>query len=161
MRARAALLALALGSATVLASCSSGGGEATPRSTTSTSYPLRHAAALPGPTVKIGGRDYPVPLEDGGQLPGPGQAIGTQVVIRDDGVLPETLVAPEGAVITWTNLSSSPASIHFLTGGMEDAVGIPVGGTYTYSTPGRYNFAFRTSTHGQGTVYVGAFGGGS
>ena len=158
MSARAGLAASVLLASLSLAACGGSGGEAK-RPTTTTSYPLRHAAALPGATVTILGKDYAVPTEDGGQLPSQGQSIGTQVVIRNDGVLPETLIAPEGAVITWTNLSDGPASVHFLTGGMKDAVDIPVGGTFTYTTPGRYNFAFRTSTHGQGTVYVGAFGG--
>lgn len=159
MRFRVALVALAAVAPMGLTACGGGAGKAEQGSTTTTSFPVRHAAPITTPTVTIEGRTYPVPTEDGGVLPAQGQAMGTQVVIRDDGVLPEELIAPENAVITWTNLSSSPATVHFLTGGFEDSRSIAVGGTFTYTTPGRYNFAYRTSTHGQGQVYVGAFSG--
>ncbi|GEM_PF-5635021 len=152
------LLAVLVPLAALTAACSKSEDHLRPHRSTTTSS-TKPATPITTPSLVVGGKSYLVPTENGGALPGLGQSSGTQIVVTRDGVLPSVLLAKEGDTITWTNLSPHPVKIHFLTGGIKDSGLLATGESFTYSTPGRYNFAFKTSSGHEGTVYVGAFTG--
>ena len=129
----------------------------TTSSTTTTMAKVTPASPITTPSVVINGKSYDVPTEANGSLPSPGTATGTQIVIRPDGVLPLQLIAPEGATITWTNLTAKPAQITFVGSGKAPSPMIETGGTFTFTDTGQYSVGFTTSNGYQGQVSVGQF----
>jgi hypothetical protein len=158
-RARAlALAGVALVVLLTLSSCSSGGGSSPKaagpaRSTTTTSL---LTPALVSRQVTINGHSYPVPSEDGVHAIDPTVATGGQIILTNKGFLPYRLFVQLSQVVTWTNLSSHPVRITFLHLPNKSRL-IPVGGTFTYSSPRLINFEYTSSTGYHGIVAIGAF----
>jgi hypothetical protein len=139
----------------ILAGCSSSPSTsaAPPASSTTTSV---LTPAILTPTVTIGGHTYQVPTEVPNQSIDPSVASGGQIVLTNRGFLPWRLFAQTSQKITWTNLSSHPVRITILHLGIESST-IPVGGTFTYSSPTLVNFQYVSSSGYHGIVAIGAF----
>ncbi len=146
----AGLLALA-GGATA---CSSGGTTTAPTSSTTTSI---LPPAITTPTVVINGKSFTTPTEAPGHAVPPYVGSGGQIIISTKGVLPYHLFAGLGQKITFTNLTPKPVEIktkfhsYFTTGK------IPVGGTFTWSSPTSVSLGYTTSNGFNGVIAVGAF----
>jgi hypothetical protein len=154
-RTRSLLPALAVAALVVLAGCSSGPSTAArpPATTTSVLTP-----AVIARNLVINGHSYPVPSEDGVHAIDPSVATGGQIVLTKKGFLPYRLFAQLNQKITWTNLSSHPVRITFLHMPVKSGL-IPVGGTFTFSSPTLTNFIYTSSSGYHGVVAVGAFTG--
>ena len=139
------------------AACASPMSAPTTTSSTTTIAKISPAAPITTPSITIDGASYPVPTEANGSLPSPGTATGTQIVIRPDGVLPMQLIAPEGATITWTNLTSKPVRITFAGTGKAASPMIETGGTFTFTDTGQYSVGYTTSNGFRGQASVGQF----
>jgi hypothetical protein len=153
-----ALAGLALAVLVSLSGCSSspsGPAKAagTTRSTTTTSL---LAPAILSKQVTIDGHTYAVPSEDGVHAIDPSVATGGQIILTNKGFLPYRLFVQLKQVITWTNLSSHPVRITFLHLPDKSKL-IPVGGTYTFSSPTLLNFEYTSSSGYHGIVAIGAF----
>jgi len=129
----------------------------TSSTTTTTMAKVTPASPITSPSVVINGTSYDVPTEANGSLPSPGTATGTQIVIRPDGVLPMQLIAPEGATITWTNLTAKPVQITFGGSGKAPSPMIETGGTFTFTDTGQYSVGYTTSNGYRGQASVGQF----
>ena len=142
----------------VLAAC--GGGSSMPTNTT-TSLPkakVSHAMPITSTTVTINGKEVAVPREE--YAPGTPIQVdldkGQQVLIVSNGALPRTLLAPPDARITWTNLSSTPVTVYYVSVGSPGVLGpIPPGGHQTLFPVTGGNISFITSTGYQGLIQVG------
>jgi hypothetical protein len=140
--------------ALVLAGCSNGPAkEAATASTTTTSV---LTPAITAKSISIDGHTYAVPSEDGIHAIDPSVATGGQIILTDKGFLPYRLFVQLKQVVTWTNLSSHPVRITFLHLPNKSRL-IPVGGTFTYSSPTLINFEYVSSSDYHGLVSIGAF----
>ncbi len=145
-----ALTALAAGAA----GCSSGGTTTAPTSSTTTSI---LPPAITTPTVVINGKSFTTPTESPGHAVPPYVGSGGQIIISTKGVLPYHLFAGLGQKITFTNLTPKPVVIktkfhsYFTTGE------IPVGGTFSWSSPTSVSLGYTTSNGFNGVIAVGAF----
>jgi hypothetical protein len=145
----------ALGGLSLLASaCSNSPTPAAAPTTTTTSRPTPEITT---PTVTIDGHAFPVP-NDGGAKP-INSAVDTsgQIVLTDKGFLPQQELADLNQTITWTNLSSHPVTISFSHMPGTTPHQLPVGGTFTYSSPTLINFEYVSTSGFHGTVSIGAF----
>ena len=97
-----------------------------------------------------------MPTEEGTHAIAPSLASGGQIVLTDKGFLPYHLFASLNQTITWTNLSSHPVRITFLHLPTKSGL-IPVGGTFTYSSPTLVNFQYVSSSGYHGVVGIGDF----
>jgi hypothetical protein len=141
--------------AIVLSSCSSSPAPPAAASSSSTTTSVLTPAILT-PTVSIHGHTYQVPTEDGVHAIDPSVATGGQIVLTDKGFLPYRIFVQLKQVITWTNLSSHPVRIMFVHLPVKSGL-IPVGGTFTYSSPTLINFEYVSSSGYHGIVAIGAF----
>lgn len=173
IRARRGALVVILASlAAVLTACSGTPQAATTTSSTPTTSSTANSAgstttSIPTPpitssTVTIDGHRYPVPTA-GGKPIDPFESSGGQIVLTDKGFLPYRSLAALKQVVTWTNLSSKPVHLVLLhvnpkTGGNLTA-SLPVGGTFTYSSPTLIDFGYQSSSGYHGTVSIGNFPG--
>jgi len=107
-------------------------------------------------TMTISGKTITVPREE--YTPDrPIQAVsdrGQQIIVTNDGVLPQLLIAPSPATITWTNLTASPVSITFAALGVKSKEIAP-GGSWSYRTDSSVSLGYYTSTGYHGQVAVG------
>ena len=106
--------------------------------------------------MTINGHTYPVPTEDGVHAIDPSLASGGEIVLTDKGFLPYHLLANLNEKITWTNLSSHPVRITLLHLPVKSGL-IPVGGTFTYSSPTLVSFIYVSSSGYHGVVGIGLF----
>jgi plastocyanin len=139
----------------ILTSCSNSPAHVSTSGSSSTTTSVL-TPALTTPTVDLGGHTYAVPTEDGVHAIDPSVATGGQIVLTDQGFLPHRLFVQLGQKITWTNLSSHPVRITFLHLPVKSGL-IPVGGTFTYSSPTLINFEYGSSSRYHGLVAIGAF----
>ena len=146
------VLALA---AFVSAGCSSSPSHSAAPSSSSTTTSVLTPAVLT-PTVSINGHTFQVPTEDGIHPIDPSVATGGQIILTNRGFVPYRLFVQLNQKVTWTNLSSHPVRITFLHLPIKSGV-IPVGGTFTYSSPAFINFAYVSSSGYHGIVAIGAF----
>lgn len=154
IRHRATLWAAALAlTALTLSGCSNSPAKRADPPTTTTSVPT---PALITRTVTINGHTYPVPSEDGVHSIDPYEATGGQIVLTNKGFLPYHLIVQLSQKITWTNLSSHPERITLLHLPHESHL-VPVGGTFTYSSPTLINFVYQSSSRYRGAVSIGEF----
>jgi hypothetical protein len=156
------LMAGTLGlSVLVLASCSSS--SSTPSTTTATTFPIPHAKepAAPlvtGTTITIDGVTLTVPREEYNP-DRPIQALndqGGQILITDKGVLPQVLLTPVTATITWTNLTTKTVIVGYAKFGTPGySTPIKPGGHFSLSVTGTGNIPYNTSNRWHGTIAVG------
>jgi hypothetical protein len=149
------VILFALGGLSLLASaCSNSPTPAAAPNITTTSRPIPEITT---PTTTIHGQSFPVP-NDGGAKP-INSAVDTsgQIVLTDKGFLPQREIADLNQTITWTNLSSHPVTISFSHMPGTSPHQLPVGGTFTYSSPTLINFEYLSSSGFHGTVSIGAF----
>lgn len=155
-RIRTLVPAVAAAALMCLAGCSSAGPSTAARHSVTTTSVL--TPAVVSRNLVIDGRSYPVPSEDGVHAIDPSVATGGQIVLTNKGFLPYRLFAQLNQKITWTNLSSHPVRITFLHLPQKSGL-IPVGGTYTFSSPHLINFIYTSSSGFHGVVAIGAFTG--
>jgi hypothetical protein len=139
-----------------LAGCSSSPTKGATEPTSTTTSVL--TPALTSKAITIDGHSYAVPSEDGVHAIDPSVATGGQIVLTDKGFLPYRLFVQLKQVVTFTNLSSHPVRITFLHLPVKSGV-IPVGGTFTYSSPTLLNFEYVSSSGYHGVMAIGAFAG--
>jgi hypothetical protein len=135
------------------AGCSS---SATPHAAPTTTTSSVLTPAITTPTVTIDGHTYQVPTESGTNSIDPSVATGGQIVLTDKGFLPYHLFADINQPITWTNLSSHPVRITFLHMPGK-SWRLPVGGSFTYSSPSLIGFEYLSSSGYHGIVSIGVF----
>jgi hypothetical protein len=129
---------------------------ATP-TTTTTSPPTSHPhPQTTTPTVTINGHSYEVPHDGKKPIDSAVDSSG-QIVLTDKGFVPQQEIAGLKQTITWTNLSSNPVTIAFSNVPGTSPHQLPVGGTFTYSSPTLNNFEYVSSSGFQGNVSIGAF----
>ena len=147
------------GAIALLAGCSS---SPSTTSTTSTTFPVPHATESAAPsidavTVVINGVTVTVPREEYHPTR-PIQSLndtGQQIIITDRGVLPQALLTPSPATITWTNLTSSPVTVTYAKFGAPGSSGaIAPGGSFSLSASGTGNIPYNTSNRWHGTIGV-------
>jgi hypothetical protein len=153
---RRACLPAVLPLALVLTSCSSSPTKQGTRPTASTTTTSVLTPAILSKTVVLNGHTYAMPSEDGVHAIDPSVATGGQIVLTNKGFLPYRLFVQLKQVVTFTNLSSHPVRITFLHMAVKSGL-IPVGGTFTYSSPTLINFAYVSSSGYHGIVAIGAF----
>jgi hypothetical protein len=149
-----AVTLVALGGLSLVASaCSNSPSPAAAPTTTTSSAPTPQ---LTTPTVTIDGRTYQVPTS-GGRPVDPAVDSSGQIILTDKGFLPYQENVNLNQPITWTNLSSHPVTISFLH--MPGSTGhrLPVGGSFTYSSPTLQTFVYVSSSGHRGVVSIGAF----
>jgi hypothetical protein len=127
----------------------------TPSHSTTTSHPTQHPQTTT-PTTTIDGHSYVVPT-DGKKPISPAVDSSGQIVLTDKGFAPQQEIAGLNEKITWTNLSSNPVTIAFSHMPGTTPHQLPVGGTFTYSSPTLINFEYVSSSGFQGNVSIGAF----
>ncbi len=151
MLALGALMTVAL----TLSGCSGSSNPASSaaKSTTTTSV---LTPAIISKTLTIDGHTYQVPSEDGIHAIDPSVDTGGQIILTDKGFLPYRLFVDLKQKITWTNLSSHPVRITFLHLPVKSGM-IPVGGTFSWSSPTLINFEYVSSSGFHGIVAIGAF----
>ena len=150
-----ALTLLALGGLSLVASACSNSPSpaAAPTTTTTTTAPTPE---LTTPTVTIDGHTYPVPTSNGRAIDSEVDSSG-QIILTDQGFLPYQENVNLNQPITWTNLSSHPVTISFLHMPGSASHPLPVGGSFTYSSPTLQNFVYVSSSGHRGVVSIGAF----
>jgi hypothetical protein len=149
-----AVTLLALGGLSLLASaCSNSPSPAAAPTTTTSSEPT---PALTTPTVTIDGHTYQVPMSNGRPIDAAVDNSG-QIILTDKGFLPYRQIVSLNQPVTWTNLSSHPVTISFLHMPGSSSHTLPVGGTFTYSSPTLQNFEYVSSSGHHGVVSIGAF----
>ena len=155
IRSRALALGAVVTVALLLSSCASGSPPAASaaKSTTTTSV---LTPAVISRTIVIHGHSYPVPSEDGVHAIDPSTDTGGQIILTNKGFLPYRLFADLKQKVTWTNLSSHPVRITFLHQPVKSKL-IPVGGTFSYSSPTLINFEYVSSSGFHGIVSIGSF----
>ncbi len=153
-RSRALVLGAVITVALLLSSCSSGSPSASPPKSTTTTSVL--TPAVISRTIVIHGHSYPVPSEDGVHAIDPSVDTGGQIILTNKGFLPYRLFVQLKQKVTWTNLSAHPVRITFLHQPVKSGI-IPVGGTFTYSSPTLINFVYVSSSGYHGVVSIGAF----
>jgi hypothetical protein len=155
-----AVTLLALGGLSLVASACSNSPSpaAAPTTTTSSATPTSAALApqLTTPTVTIDGHSYQVPM-NGGRPIDPSVDHSGQIILTDKGFLPYRQLVNLNQPVTWTNLSSHPVSISFLHMPGTTSHKLPVGGTFTYSSPTLISFEYVSSSGHHGIVTIGAF----
>jgi len=125
--------------------------------TTTTSLPTSHPhQQTTTPTVTINGQSYKVPTNGKKPIDAAVDSSG-QIVLTDKGFIPQQEIAGLKQTITWTNLSSNPVTIAFSHMPGTSPHQLPVGGTFTYSSPTLINFEYVSSSGFQGNVSIGAF----
>jgi hypothetical protein len=140
------------------AACSSAPTASPPTSTAIAGGPTTTSTPPPplrGPTVTIGGEQFPVPTENGipiSALVGSGD----QIVLTAKGFLPYQLFADLNAKIVWTNLTPKTVRITFEHSSVRSPWLKP-GQTFSYSSSTLYSFVYRSTTGYHGTVAIGAF----
>jgi hypothetical protein len=146
---------LALGGLSVVASACSNSPSpaAAPTMTTTTTAPTPE---LTTPTVTIDGHTYPVPTSNGRAIDSEVDSSG-QIILTDQGFLPYKELVNLNQPITWSNLSSRPVTISFLHMPGLTSHELPVGGTFTYTSPTLQNFEYVSSSGHHGIVSIGAF----
>jgi hypothetical protein len=145
----------ALGGLSLLASaCSNSSSPAATPTTTTTSLPTPEITT---PTVTIHGHSYPVPNDGAGKPIDSAVDTSGQIVLTNQGFVPQREIVELKQTITWTNLSSHPVTISFLHMPGTTPHKLPVGGTFTYSSPTLINFEYVSSSGFHGTVSIGAF----
>lgn len=150
-----AVILFALGGLSLLASaCSNSPSPAAAPTTTTSSLPTPEIST---PTVTIDGHSYPVPNDGGGRPIDSAVDTSGQIVLTDKGFLPQREIVDLNQPITWTNLSSHPVTISFSHMPGTTPHHLPVGGTFTYSSPTLINFEYVSSSGDHGTVSIGAF----
>jgi ABC-type glycerol-3-phosphate transport system substrate-binding protein len=153
LRSGAAIL-LALGGVCLVASaCSNSPSPAAAPTTTTSSRPTPEITT---PTVTIDGHTYQVPNNGGHPIDSAVDTSG-EIVLTDKGFLPQREIVDLKQPITWTNLSSHPVTISFSHMPGTTPHHLPVGGTFTYSSPTLINFEYISSSGFHGTVSIGAF----
>jgi hypothetical protein len=151
-----AVVLLALGGLSLVASaCSNSPTPAAAPTTTSTTTTLP-TPELTTPTVTIDGHTYAVPTSDGHPVNSAVDNSG-QIILTDKGFLPYRQIANLNQPITWTNLSSKPVVIWFLHMPGTTRHPLPVGGSFSYSSPTLQNFEYVSSSGHHGVVSIGAF----
>jgi hypothetical protein len=149
-----ALTLLALGGLSLVASaCSNSPSPAAAPTTTTSSAPTPEVTT---PTVTIDGHTFQVPTSDGNPVNSAVDSSG-QIILTDKGFLPYREIVDLNQPITWTNLSSRPVTISFLHMPGSKRRTLPVGGTFTYSSPTLQNFEYVSSSGHHGIVSIGAF----
>jgi hypothetical protein len=128
---------------------------ATGPTTTTTSHPTQHRQTTTS-TTTINGHSFAVPT-DGKKPINPAVDSSGQIVLTDKGFAPQQEIAGLKQTITWTNLSSNPVTIAFSHMPGTTPHQLPVGGTFTYSSPTLQNFEYVSSSGFQGNVSIGAF----
>jgi hypothetical protein len=123
--------------------------------TTATSHPTQHGQTTT-PTVMINGHSYAVPTNGKKPIDAAVDSSG-QIVLTDKGFVPQEEIAGLKQTITWTNLSSNPVTISFSHMPGTTPHQLPVGGTFTYSSPTLINFEYVSSSGFQANVSIGAF----
>jgi hypothetical protein len=106
--------------------------------------------------VTIGGHTYQVPMSDGHAIDSAVDNSG-QIILTDQGFIPYREIVNLNQPITWTNLSSRPVTISFQHVPGSTSHVLPVGGTFTYSSPTLQNFEYVSSSGHHGIVSIGAF----
>ena len=155
LRAGFVVLCALAGLSLLATACSSTPSRAAAPTTTTTSHPDQHRQTTT-PTVKINGHSYAVPT-DGKKPINPAVDSSGQIVLTDKGFAPQQEIAGLKQTITWTNLSSNPVTIAFSHMPGTAPHQLPVGGTFTYSSPTLENFEYVSSSGFQGNVSIGAF----
>jgi hypothetical protein len=139
-----------------LASCSSSPAKSTNSAGKSTTTTSLLTPAIVARQVTIDGQRYAVPSEDGVHAIDPSVATGGQIIITNKGFLPYHLLVQLKQVVTWTNLSSHPVRVTFLHMPIKSNL-IPIGGTFTYSSPTLIDFEYVSSSGYHGVVSIGSF----
>ena len=129
--------------------------QASAPSTTTTSHSTSHPQTTT-PTVTINGQSYVVPHNGKKPINSAVDSSG-QIVLSDKGFVPQQEIVGLNQKITWTNLSSNPVTITFAHMPGTTPHQLPVGGTFTYSSPTLINFEYDSSSGFQGFVSIGAF----
>jgi len=149
-----AVTLVALGGLSLVASaCSNSPSPAAAPTTTTSSVPTPQ---LTTPTVTIDGHTYQVP-SSGRRPVDPAVDNSGQIILTDKGFLPYQENVNLNQPITWTNLSSHPVTISFLHMPGSTSHRLPVGGSFTYSSPTLENFVYVSSSGHRGVVSIGAF----
>ena len=149
-----AVTLVALGGLSLVASaCSNSPSPAAAPTTTTSSVPTPQ---LTTPTVTIDGHTYQVPTSGGRPVDSAVDSSG-QIILTDKGFLPYQENVNLNQPITWTNLSSHPVTISFLHMPGSASHPLPVGGSFTYSSPTLQNFQYVSSSGHRGVVSIGAF----
>ena len=159
LRTGAVVLLALCGLCLVASACSNSPSPAASPTTTTLSVTPTSAAPAPElttPTVTIDGHTYQVPTSDGHPVNSAVDNSG-QIILTDKGFLPYRQLANLNQTITWTNLSSKPVTISFLHMPGSASHTLPVGGTFTYSSPTLQNFEYVSSSGHYGIVSIGAF----
>jgi hypothetical protein len=146
------LLALS-GLSLVASACSNSPSPAAAPTTTTSSTPTPEVTT---PTVTIDGHTYQVPMSDGHPIDAAVDNSG-QIILTDQGFLPYRQLVNLNQPVTWTNLSSRPVTISFLHMPGSTSHTLPVGGSFTYSSPTLQNFEYVSSSGHHGIVSIGAF----
>lgn len=135
----------------------SGSGGSTGSGSKGSSSPrLVQVPRITAATITVNGHAYPVPRENPANPIDPVSDTGQQIVITGQGVLPDHLFANIGVPIIFTNLSSKPVTVSFISDPVMSP-SIPTGGTWSYTFPDSYSVAFYTSSNFLGQIDVGAF----
>jgi len=88
-----------------------------------------------------------VPNERGNTIT-PILAPGQNIIISSTGCKPQTLEASVTAPVVWTNLSGKPQRVIFENFPVDSGT-IPVGGTFTWSTPDAVAMAYKLEPSGK------------
>ena len=107
--------------------------------------------------MTIDGHSYQVPTQASGHPIDSAVDTSGEIVLTDKGFLPYREIANLNQKITWTNLSSHPVTITFLHMPGTKPQRLPVGGTFTFSSPTLINFEYISSTGHSGIVAIGAY----
>jgi hypothetical protein len=123
---------------------------------TTTTAPSKLVPEITTPTTTIDGHSYPVPNDSGHPIDSAVDTSG-EIILTDKGFLPQREIVDLNQPITWTNLSSHPVTISFSHMPGTTPHSLPVGGSFTYSSPTLQNFEYVSSNGFHGTVSIGAF----
>jgi hypothetical protein len=151
-----AVTLVALGGLCLVASACSNSPSPAAAPTTTTTTSSVPAPQLTTPTVTIDGHTYQVPTSGGRPVDSAVDSSG-QIILTDKGFLPYQENVNLNQPITWTNLSSHPVTISFLHMPGSTSHSLPVGGSFTYSSPTLQNFQYVSSSGHHGVVSIGAF----
>lgn len=152
-----AAVVLALGGLSLLATACSNSPSPAAAPTTTTSTAPAPVPEITTATVTIDGHTYPVPNDGSGHPINAAVDSSGQIILTDKGFLPQREIVDLNQTITWTNLSSHPVTISFSHMPGTTPQSLPVGGSFTYSSPTLINFQYVSSSGHTGTVSIGAF----
>jgi hypothetical protein len=82
---------------------------------------------------------------------------GTQIILTASGFEPQTLAAPLGKTITWTNLTDQVQRISFEYSSVHSGP-IPPGGTFHWKSDSLISIRYTSAAGASGNVQVGVFG---